>query len=321
MLMDKTPKIALIGGYKFAAFAHSWKGQMQALKKMDIPHIILDSRDDSLEHIVGECTAFQPDIILHGLSDSFNTDMIDQLRANCPKAKQIWWYCDYAAIGTGDLENCNVAKKKQTGNLDFMLLTNSEQIPYYEETLGIPCYFLPQAGLLMDELPPIDERYSNIDVLFVGNLEKNPIHSKRTQFLNTIKDACQAGGLNFQVFPQGMNLKDCYDTQHLIYRNAKVALNLSHLNDKKNYSSARLWYGACVGGLMLSANYPGIRDQFPMVPTFNWPDVLECLEKIRYLIEHQEEMEKLRSEIFTHAQKYHTYLNRFKSIFALCRGQ
>ena len=309
-------KVALIGAYDSHGFAPHWKGQCEALEELGIEYKTWDTRligfEDAgaMDRIILGVREFNPDVVIHGLSDCFKRDLLEEL-SWIPK--KIWWYCDYADY-KGIIGDPNVFRRgKIDGLIDLMLLSNREQIPFYEEKLGIPVKYMPQACLKLDKFEPNPIR----DLVFAGE-RGGSIRQWRINFLRSLE-------MKYRIdfYPNERVTKEmCYGLLPEIYQQAKICIGESPYEDSDLYTSNRIFLTLGNGGFYLCKYFKNMEEVWNIGEHL---DVFYTMEdgfdKIQYYLDHEEEREKIRKQGFEYCQKHHNYTVRMNNILDIINGK
>ncbi len=178
-------------------------------------------------------------------------------------------------------------------------------------------------GVLAD----LPERKPAYDVTFVGGFA--PSHPNRVGWLEGILAHCDvdvfASGL--ERVPAGSPIRGHYRGEawgrgmYETLRNSRITLNLHAINDVRgavatNFANnMRLYEATGVGTCLLTDAKDNLSDMFkPQEEVATFTDVDECVKKIRYLLDHDDERRTIARAGQERTLRDHTYARRIAEL-------
>jgi len=219
---------------------------------------------------------------------------------------------------TGDVREELPDVFAKTGSyFDYNMFTNITDVEKMND-IGIHANYL-QIGLDIDiyRKEYIIENGLKIthDIVFLANNYHNrfPLSSLRTQVGNLLRerygDRLGLYGNGWPTISNGM-VNNMHDEELSIYRNCKIAINLSHF-DYKRYSSDRIFRIMGSGAFCLTKWYPEIEKDFiDGEHLVIWHTLDDLIEKIEYYLVNDTERNAIAQRGYDLVYKYHTWDER-----------
>ncbi len=238
-------------------------------------------------------------------------------------------------LATWNLDSPWNIKSRNTWRLNLILFLGMIDI-YATHSLqntgwikGTKVLYLPNAawvsrynlhGSFLSEL--VSKKDYDYDVSFVGNLNKDsyPEHSARVKFLEKLALLLEKEGIKY-MFIDSFREKSLSISQQIeLIQNSKINLSCVAAVDSTGVRSWGLTeraYGipAC-GGFLLMEHRHHASDDFSIDKEIAMYDgsLEDCLEKIKYYLEHETERKTILANAHARVMKDHTYLNRVKTL-------
>jgi len=209
--------------------------------------LVVDPVLNQPERCVEMVREFNPDLIIHGNTDSLNVNLGEMMR---PHTKyQVFWMLDYQP--RIDMYRWNEWK---TGGYDAVFLSNKDQMKEWGEKFGCPCYFLTH-GCVVQELVR-DDRFQH-KVLFVGTINGGGWYDERHNFLEQIRpfDHITADDV------EGRN--KIWRDMPALYHTSDCVLDVSHSWTADGYASGRFFYTGGLGACSITKRFPGCEELYP----------------------------------------------------------
>lgn len=161
-------------------------------------------------------------------------------------------------------------------------------------------------------------------IIYMGNHYPGsfPLSRLRYDMCKRLKDVY---GTHFGIYGANMDELGAVNTMFnhqycaALYRNSKIAINLSHYNYER-YSSDRMYRIMLTGAFCLSHHYKAIEKDFePGVHLDTWKTLDELQNKIEYYLGHEKERQKIAAAGLKHILKFHTWAYRMKELKELIK--
>lgn len=201
--------------------------------------------------------------------------------------------------------------------VDITLIVSTGQIELYKShglkrveflQAGIkPCFFpLPE-----DERVKLQEQFQH-DIVFCANETSGfPGSALRSEIVSKLH---KNFGKQFAVYGTGWKklTQSCrgpitYDDQQKVYNGSKIVISSNHFNDVAMYFSARQLNAMSSGTLTVSSYIPDLEVYFENKKDLVWFKTAdECIEVVKYYLEHEEEARKIGISGSQKILQYHT---------------
>ncbi len=281
-----------------------FKGIQEALSKMNIDYIFVDSMYDS--SFADKVIEFKPDIVLYAYSDIVYNPWARNKIKNNTDAKIIFWFGDYRDERTRGTIKTDLSK-----TIDKMFVSNKGQKKYYKYYYNLEAEYLPLACYEIKERHT-DPKYKE-SLVFIGQISDVNWRSKRAKIVSDILKRTNGKQINSTDDKKRANI---YRKMPEIYGTADVSLDISHFWDVPGYTSNRSWIIPMCSGFCLTKKYPDYDEFFKDKVHKVYFETSEEAEKlVKYYQEHPKEREEIREAGHQEALKNHTYVNRFKTMF------
>lgn len=223
----------------------------------------------------------QPELILLGHSELIDGEILSLIRKKYPKIKIAMWWVDW-------LKNLSSIKSK-IKYIDVLFTTTGikdfPKINFENKDLKI-CYIPNMCDSSIESYKSFQEQSYDRDLFFAGRLDK-----ERVSLINKLKELLI--NVKFDIFGNTKETLLLGNKFLETISKSKISLNLSRDHNTSLYSSDRLVQLMANGSFVISKNIPDVELLFNNneVVFFNEPQ--ECLEKINYYINNDEERRKL----------------------------
>lgn len=256
------------------------------------------------DYAINEINNFQPDIIIHGNTDSLSRMLGARMKRVC-KAKQVFWMLDYQP----DKEHYifwNEWIKDQ--NYDAIFLSNRDQLSLWEGGFNCPVHYLTH-GCVVQPLKRDDN--FNEGVIFIGSNTNNDWYAERFKLLEDIQRL-----YDFKIFTgNGVDGRNkVWKDMPFIYHSSDCVLDISHTWRADGYASGRFFYTGGLGACSITKRFPGCEELYPEGTKAYFDTPEECVELIKYYRSHKKEREKMKKDAWEWNKKHHHYKFKFKEI-------
>ena len=280
---------------------------------------IVDPVLNSPSEVIGQIKEFNPDIIVHGNSDSLEHYIIPEIKKRLPKTKQVFWMLDFRPQ---DMQYDGWWKTWifNSEGLDLILLSNYDQIKWWQKEFKVPVRFLPH-GCYVQE-PVFDKQYADIDLVFIGSRNESEPYRERVLLIDEIVQNLNISNVNFKWITETETdqRNKIWKEMPAIYHSAKLVLDISHFWDIKGYASGRYWYSAGLGGCCITRRFP-MCEKFYQDKLHKWyfHDPIIAARLIIDLLSQPDLIKRTKLVAWEHNKKHHNYKIRFKQILKYVR--
>ncbi len=195
-----------------------------------------------------------------------------------------------------------------TAHIDLALTAAPECVAWYMKE-GCPALFFPEASdprifRPMPELPKIH------DVCFIGG---------RYGIRETIVRAVEAAGIKVTAYGSGWpNGRIATEHAPRLFAQSRIVLGIGTTGHCRDFYSLKMrdFDGPMSGSLYLTHHNPDLEELFVIgkeIETYKSPE--ECVEKVRYYINHPAEAEAIGKAGRARAERDHTWEKRFEGLF------
>ncbi len=253
---------------------------------------------------------YKPDIILNQAMDGLSSSFLKEMK---PHVKLL----------VGQISS-PIPEGEQWNNYDLVISSLPNHIRYFRD-LGIPAE-LNRLGFEMGILSRLDTNPDPIPVSFVGSFSK--IHQIRIHLLEYLcsKHKIFVWGNNLDNLHPNSPIRSCYQgaawgiDMYRILRASKITLN-NHEKIQQSYANnMRLYEATGAGTLLLTDWKENLHEMFEPekeVATYKNPE--ECLERIQYYLEHEEERSAIAHAGQQRTLREHTYEQRMKELINIVK--
>lgn len=183
----------------------------------------------------------------------------------------------------------------------FDLLITSDSVDYKE--YGIKQVRIPMACLPSYKFEPAPSE----KLVFIGAVHYS---KERREFLDKIRGCF--GKLDVYGYCGNKNPIYGQELEKTIQR-YKIVLGHNHINNSESYWSSRNYIIPGYGGFLITPYVEGLEKEFEDKKHIVWYNSFEeCVDLIRYYLEHDEEREKIRKQGYEYVQKVHIWDIRIK---------
>lgn len=207
---------------------------------------------------------------------------------------------------------------EQANDYSVTTFSNMRDVKHLR-SLGLNSEWL-EIGYDQDIYNPVGPVNNNVKpiVFFGNNVHSFPMSNYRTQMCMHLKMAFrdQFGVYGMQQGSDGNFNSSQYD-EAAAYRNAKIAINLSHFEVEK-YTSDRMYRILGTGVMCLAKRYPGIEEQFTDgVNLVMWDNIPELIEKVKHYMANDSERIAIAKAGNELALKEYTFDSMVKNMIKL----
>lgn len=246
-----------------------------------------------IKSLIASIDNLQPELVLLGHSELINGEVLSFIREKYPKIKIAMWWVDW-------LKNLSSIKSK-IKYIDVLFTTTGikdfPNIDFENKNLKI-CYIPNMCDSSIESYKAFDEVNFDRDLFFAGRLDK-----ERESFINSLKTSLK--NIKFDIFG---NTKESVLLGNKFLQTiskSKISLNLSRDHETSLYSSDRLIQLMANGTMVISKNIPDIEILFNNDEIILFDEKEECLEKIDYYLNNDEERIKVAKNGWEKA--HHSY--------------
>jgi hypothetical protein len=234
----------------------------------------------------------QPDLLLFVEGGEMGIFPVNFTRLSCPK---YWWGID---THNDYLKHLRISRLFDHTFLAQKAFVDSLMKDGIKSISWLP---LAYGG------PKPESKNRNIDVAYAGSTNWN-LYPERKEYLSAIK-------ISFQNTSIGnCNPEDLFN----LYMNSKIVFNFSPMNDLNMRFFEAIGAGSVLMTNEITQN--GVEDVFTQGKEFvEYGGIEDMLQKIYYLLSHEDHLEQISSAGMANVSQNHTYANRAESILALQR--
>jgi len=277
---------------------------------------------DAVEQMfIKACEDIQPDWVFLLLDHPhLSVGSIQKAKAMCPNAIFTNW--------TGDIRSGIKPGVEVIGKVvDITLIVSTGQIEMYK-SCGLKRVEFLQTGYNVQKHFPLPEteraklrKELKHDVVFCahngGDYPGAPLRREVAARLSEIY------GRRFGLYGNRWNHLESargsipYPEQNKVYNGSKVIISINNFNDVDMYFSARQLNAMVSGTITVSCYIPGLETYFENGKDLVWFHTAdECIELVKYYLEHEDEARKIGESGSEKVAKYHTKFARIKEMKA-----
>lgn len=198
-------------------------------------------------------------------------------------------------------------------HIDMALTAAPECVDWYSKE-GCPAIFFPEASDpdIFQPMPNLQKIY---DVTFVG---------ARYGVRDEIITALRAEGISVAAFGNHWESgKLMTENVPKVFAQSKIILGVGTIGHCKDFYALKLrdFDAPMSGSFYLTSNNQDLANLYDIgheIETYN--DIAECVQKVRYYLEHDEERELIALSGYKRARKDHTWHKRFNDLFDMLRS-
>lgn len=263
--------------------------------------------DSSPKGVAEEINAFNPDLVIHGNTDSFGQKLFERIRKDTCQIFNMYDYRTPEMLHPGEWEDWT----SSAPYISAATVSAKDHIPMWQKAFNIPIFFLPHACWI----PPKLEYFSkfDFDVLFTGGHHTTGPLADRYHLIMEIEERLMAEGVVLTtVNESGWEARNQIWTDlPKYYHSSKVILDVSHFWENPGYCSGRYWYTATLGGCAVTKRFVECEDFFPLGCKWYFDTPAEAVTLITGLLSDDRGRERTKKDASEHAWKHHTYAQRF----------
>lgn len=299
-------KVIYCGGLDWCKYAPDHLGIKQGMTELGWEWSVVDSilGDPSGEEIAGQINDINPDLVIHGNTDSLTKSVCPLVRKGI---SQVFWMLDYRTPKMLT-ESMWYGWTKNGPYLDAIFISARDHMELWSDAFGVRTLFAPHACYVPDRL-----EYSKShahDILFIGVRHNNPPFNARTLLLSEIQRQVRIP-ITFINEVDWRKRDIVWKSMNKYYWSSKVVLDISHFWDSPGYCSGRYWYTATYGACSVTRWFPGCEQFFPEGRKWYFETSREAVGAIHYLLHNDGLRERTKERVKNHAWTYHTYAIRF----------
>ena len=249
---------------------------------------------------------------------TYNSDYIKTIQARYPRIKYVAWFFDTIMEYKSPPEHKTFVDIIKSYDYFF---TQVKGHVYEFRNRGVNAFFCPEG---FDKyIPMYKDSVKKYDVSFVGQIGSSILHQEREALLEKVISVFDNTIIYGAVYGEGKSeelikhhaKQSTLNDVHLsrVISKSKINLGFMAWPDLENGWSARLYRTMGLGGFFLTRNSKGLGDCFEIGKELDvYETDGECIEKIKYYLEHEEEREAiakagreriLKDYLFTHSLK------------------
>lgn len=301
-------KVVFIGEIIRTPDAPDHQGIVQGIQQMKWEYLILDPILERPDDIVRKCNEFNPDLVIHGNTDSLVLGIIPKIRA-----RQVFFMGDYRP-SKEQYQQWDTWVHNSRG-LSAIFISNYDQIDMWKEAFNIPVFFWPHGCYVLDK-PIYDKRFEH-DMVFIGQMNNTAPYNERREFILALNEEIKKQLKTEITFYNGDGTEgrnSVWRDMPAIYHSAKVVLDISHFWNVEGYASGRYWYSSGLGGCALTKRFPRCEEFYPTGTKVYFDSIPECIEKLNDLLSNKFLRISIKSAAFEHNKMYHSYKKRFQKM-------
>ncbi len=306
-------KLCFVGNLKTLPYSPDHAGVIQGLEKLGIDYFIADPSESggTQEGLTNAIVNGNPDIIIHGMTDSLSLIIPPKVKERLPNAIQVMSMWDYRSK---DMNYDGLWDKWTLSGpaLDLITLSNKNQLDWWAEAFDVKTMYWPHGCVVKDT--EYDDKY-NYDTVFVGSRNESYPYNKRVELIDAINKNAPVTWLNEAGGDSHPARIEVWKDLGKIYNSAKTVLDVSHFWDANGYASGRYFYTSGLGSCAIAKRFPGCEELFPEGTKTYFDTPEEAAHKIKFYIDNEKERNKIKKAGKKWANKYHTYEVRFKELF------
>ena len=301
---------------------------IDALQDMGHNVIFVDHRRD-----IEQAAKIVPQILQHENIDimlvlylvptkTYDVNYIKHLKVNFPQVKYVSWCFDATMDGLRVPEND--ALLEIIKEYDYFLTVCDGQVEELQSK-GVNAFWVQEGATKFTAYCKDYVQNQIYDVSFIGQMGHPRIHKERVPLLrkiisrydNTLIAGPLLSDIGEDLISHHLKRPTYTDLEHSrIVAQSKINISHSGWSDINHYFSARTYRLMANGGFVLANYSEGIEDIYNIgkeIVTYKTHD--ECLEKIAYYLEHEEEREDIAHAGYLKTMTDYTFHNSFKRMF------
>jgi hypothetical protein len=272
------------------------------------PHIYGNRNQDFANAVA----ATNPDIVIHGMTDSLSQIIPPMVKQQLPNVIQIFSMWDYRPDNL-QYDGLWERWKQSAPALDLITLSNKNQLAWWKDEFETETMYWPHGCVIQE--PQYDEKYA-YDCVFVGGRNDSWPYSERVKLIDEISEHINVEWINAPGGDSNSERIQIWKNLPKIYHSAKTVLDISHFWDADGYASGRYFYSAGLGGCSITKRFPGCEDLYPDNTKIYFDTPEEAIEKIKFYVENEKKGDKVKSAAQSYTKENHSYMKRFDELWS-----
>jgi hypothetical protein len=259
------------------------------------------------EILAAQIKAYHPDVLYSLSLKTIDSNFLRRVR-------------DYYRLAVG--QHASPLPDRDIGEYDLILSSLPNQVEYFRRQ-GVPSEYL-RLGFEPKVLKRLEERDKRFGAVFVGGV--GTIHEQGTLMLETLCRQCdiRVWGYGQERLSEDSPVRKNYMgnawgvEMYQTLRDARIAFN-RHIGAAANFANnMRLYEATGVGTMLLTDYKDNLSDLFePGREVIAYHNVEECIELIRYYLEHDKEREEIARAGQQRTLQDHTFYQRMQEMAAI----
>lgn len=285
----------------------TWLKEDKIIDEFKIVDPILNGR----EEIIRQCNEFEPDLIIHGNTDSLSNGTIPFINGF-----QVFFMGDCRTDG---YQFWNEWVENGRGFLKHIFISNYDQLSMWNHAFDCPASFWPHGCYVPDRLEN-DPKFA-FDVVFIGTMNTDPPFNARVELIREIERLLPVP-ISF-INGSGVEGRNkIWRDMAKIYHSSKIVLDISHFWHLDGYASGRYWYSAGLGGCCVTKRFPRCEEFYKdKIHKLYFDEPREAVEIIKTYLQRLEGRELIKMNAYEHNKLFHNYKVRFKQMFKILNAQ
>ncbi len=261
------------------------------------------------EILAAQIKHYQPDVLLNQEMDSISPRFLREMKA-------------YARLLVGQHAATRLSGAEDYSGYDLVISSFPPTVDYFRQR-GIPAE-LSRLAFEPRVLSGLEGEEKTFDLTFVGSFYL--VHSSRIALLETLCanfPQMRIWGPEIDQVARHSPIRQCYVGEawgremYQILRRSKITFN--HHGDVLPYANnMRLYEATGVGTLLLTDWKPNLHEVFePGREVVAYRTAAECVELIRYYLQHEDEREEIAQAGWQRTLREHTYAHRVGELVEL----
>lgn len=256
------------------------------------------------EILAAQVKQFRPDVFFCLAAERIGGEFLESIKG---------YYLLSVVQHAAPLTNCNFK------GYDVVLSSLPNQVQWFREQ-GLRSELL-KLGFEPAVLSRLKDQGKPLSATFVGGL--SAVHSQGNKLLETLcsKSLIRVWGYGLESLPQESAVRKCYMGQawgqemYQVLKDSKIALN-RHIDVAENCANnLRLYETTGVGTMLLTDYKDNLSELFePGKEVACYRDANECIEKIKYYLQHDNERQTIARAGQERTLREHTYYHRMEEL-------
>ncbi len=265
-------------------------------------HLKKLGREKTNQKLIYDVKRLEPDLVLILKGLEIDIETIKKIKK---VSKVATWIFDVTLSGIPlELDSNYVEYMKENDYFFSFCKGNIEKL----RSLGINAHYIREGYHpgYYEEIPvnAFEKRKFGSDVVFIGSIGSKDYHTERVPLLQYLiergvdmkiyGDIFKDGNVTPEILDKHTKYKVINDYHSIVVSSSKVNLGIDGWPDVELSQSARMYRVMASGGFYLTSYVKGLEKIFKIGEELDvYHNKEECLEKIKYYLEHDEEREKI----------------------------